>query len=97
MSQSNRIRVFGFRYRKAAEAMIREKECHCDQEQDDSFRAGDIWHYESGDDVWVKVAVAFFPNPTTDIASERVDEVFSKSVQAADEWIQGHYHWLPLK
>ena len=97
MREPKRIRVFGFRYRKAGEAMVREKECHCDQEEDGTYRAGDIWHYESGDDVWVKVAVAFFSNPTTDLASEEVEEVFGKSVEAADQWIQSHYHWLALK
>ena len=77
--------------------MIREKECNCNGEEDGTFHEGDIWHYESGDDVWVKVAVAFFPNPTTEIACEQVEEVFGKSVQAADQWVRGHYHWLPLK
>ncbi len=97
MRESSRIRVFSFRYRKAAETMIREKECNCDGEEVGTLRAGDIWHYETGDDVWVKVAVDFFPNPTTEIVSEEVEEVFGQSVQAADRWIQRHYHWLPLQ
>jgi hypothetical protein len=97
MRQSSRIRTFAFRYRKATEVMVREKECNCDGEEGDAFRAGDIWHYESGDDVWVKVAVSFFPNPTTEIGREEVDEVFGRSVQAADQWVRGHYHWLPLQ
>jgi hypothetical protein len=90
------IRVFSFRYRKAAGAMIREKECNCDRETDGKYKEGDIWHYETGPDVWVKVAVAFFTNPITDLGNEELDEVFSKSVHAADQWIQGNYPDLPL-
>jgi hypothetical protein len=97
MRNNTRIRVFGFRYHKASAAMVRENDCHCDQEENGTVHEGDIWHYESGDDVWVKVAVAFFPNPTTEGASEEVEETFGKSVQAADQWIQNHYHWLPLQ
>ena len=96
MRGEKQIRVFSFRYRKAAGAMIREKECNCDRETDGTYLEGNIWHYETGDDVWVKVAVAFFTNPITDLGNEELDEVFGKSVQAADKWIQGHYPDLPL-
>ncbi len=91
------IRVFSFRYRKEAGTMIREKECHCDRETDGTYKEGDIWHYETGDDVWVKVAVAFFANPTTELGNEEVGEVFGKCVQAADQWIQGHFPNFALK
>jgi uncharacterized protein (TIGR03067 family) len=64
MRGEKQIRVFSFRYRKAAGAMIREKDCNCDRETDGTYLEGNIWHYETGDDVWVKVAVAFLPTRT---------------------------------
>jgi hypothetical protein len=97
MRGQKEIRVFSFRYRKAAGTMIREKECNCDRETDGTYKEGDIWHYETGADVWVKVAVAFFINPVTDLANEELEGVFVKAVQAADQWIQGHYPELPLR
>jgi hypothetical protein len=95
--EEKRIRVFSFRYRKAAGAMIREKECHCDREESGTYKVGDIWHYESGDDVWVKVAVPFFQNPTTEQGNKEVEQAFDQCVRAADQWIQGRYREMPLK
>jgi len=46
--------------------MLREKQCNCDEEQDGTYKVGDIWHYETGNDVWVKVAVEYFPNSTSE-------------------------------
>src|SRR2546421_10854225 len=91
MRESSRIRVFAFRYRKVAQAMVREKECNCDGEERGSLQAGDIWHYESGDDVWVKVAVAFFPNPTTEIGRGDVDTVFGRAVEIGGHQSRGDY------
>ena len=97
MSRRNQIRVFSFRYQKTADAMIRETQCNCDEEQDGTYKAGDIWHYETGNDVWVKVAVEYFPNPTTETGNNEVEMVFGKSQRAADEWIQAQYQGLLLK
>jgi hypothetical protein len=97
MRGDQQIRVFSFRYRKADGAMIREQECNVDRETDGTYKEGDIWHYETGNDVWVKVAVAFFSNPNTELGNDEVDKVFGKSVRAADQWIQGHFPDLPLK
>jgi hypothetical protein len=97
MREQKQIRVFSFRYRKTAAAMIPEKECSCDQEEDGTYKVGDIWHYETGDDVWVKVAVRFFRNPTTEQGSKEVEEAFDQSLRAADQWIQGRYREMPLK
>jgi hypothetical protein len=97
MRGDQQIRVFSFRYRKVAGAMIREKECNVDRETDGTYKEGDIWHYETGNDVWVKVAVAFFSNPITELGNDEVDKVFGISVRAADQWIQGHFPDLPLK
>ena len=77
--------------------MIREQECNVDRETDGTYKEGDIWHYETGNDVWVKVAVAFFSNPNTELGNDEVDKVFGKSVRAADQWIQEHFPDLPLK
>ena len=40
MSRRNQIRVFSFRYQKTAAAMIREKQCNCDEEQDWNLQGG---------------------------------------------------------
>jgi hypothetical protein len=95
--EQKQIRVFSFRYRKTAGAMIPEKECHCGQEEDGTYKEGDIWHYESGDDVWVKVAAPFFRNPTTEQGNKEVEEAFDQCLRAADQWIQGRYREMHLK
>ena len=97
MSRRNQIRVFSFRYQKTADAMIRETQCNCDEEQDGTYKVGDIWHYETGNDVWVKVAVEYFPNPTSERGNSEVAAVCEKSERAADQWIQAQYRGLPLK
>jgi hypothetical protein len=97
MSRRDRIRVISFRYRKAGAAMIREKECNCDEEQDGTYKVGDIWHYETGNDVWVKVAVEYFPNPISETGNNQVEAVLDRSQRAADMWIQAQYQRLPLK
>ena len=76
--------------------MIQEKECNCGEEQDGTYKVGDIWHYETGNDVWVKVAVEYFPNPTTETGNNEVEVVLDRSQRAADEWIQAQYQGLAL-
>jgi hypothetical protein len=77
--------------------MIRETQCNCDEEQDGTYKVGDIWHYETGTDVWVKVAVEYFSNPTSERENSEVAVICEKSERAADQWIQAQYRGLPLK
>ncbi len=81
----------------ATDHELREKQCNCDEEQDGTYKVGDIRHYETGIDVWVKVAVEYFPNPTSKRGNSELVAVREKSERAADQWIQAQYQGLPLK
>ena len=91
MSLRNRLRVLSFRFRRSADVIFRETECTCDRLSDGSQKAGDIWHEEQGNEVWVNLAVEYFDNPLTTYDKERVEKIFNRCQLDAEQWLHVQY------